>query len=68
VPLVARPENEKAPVASVVVVSGALDAAVSVTAADAMPFDVPAWSTFPLKVNGAVCVVVVDVVGEVAAD
>ena len=69
VPLVASPENENAPVASVVVVRGALEAGVSVTDADVMPFDVPACRTFPFRVNGAVCVVVVVVVvGAVPVD
>jgi hypothetical protein len=69
VPLVVSPENENAPFASLVAVSGVPAAAVSVIAAAATPVEVPACTTCPFRVNGAVCVVDVDVdvvVGAVA--
>jgi hypothetical protein len=54
----------------VAVVCGVPDGSVSVTVADAMPFDVPACNTVPFKVNGGDCavVVVVAVVGVVDVD
>lgn len=61
-----NPENENAPLASVVVVEGVPEGSTSVTVADGMPFDVPTCRTFPFKVNGGVCVDVdVDDVGDV---
>jgi hypothetical protein len=63
-----RPENEKAPDASVVVVIGT-SATNVVTEADTIGFDVPAWSARPANVpaGGAVGVVGV-VVGAVRSE
>jgi len=58
-----KPENENAPDASVVVVTGA-SATNIVTAADAIGFDVPAWSTRPANVPAGTVVAVVVVVAD----
>jgi hypothetical protein len=56
-----RPENENAPDASVVVVTGT-SATIIVTAADTIGFEVPAWSARPANVPAGGAAGVVGVV------